>query len=1830
MSESSSVPAAGADQAVQMLAALQTLSARFDDLARRLAESGVEQLRHGLPPDTTVLDECQAAAAEYATVAEQVGSPSGMAIPDMIATVRGRMTAEHWELFLAGATGQLTEIGRLAHASGAAPPYLIAVRGCAAELLAELLAAPPGTDPTGWGERVEPFRALGRLLTQAATLSDDAAEADAARVRQTFGDQTATAALRGKLTVSLALTEPTATEPSAEAAPPPPASHDGIGGASSPLPAPQAVVGGSSPADAAVIAADEPAAPAAEITEEPVLAGSHTIPPCDAVTDPLPVVRPPTADRVAPNVPSQSSSVAEATPTPMRTDRLPTPAALPPGVDGPTVRTVVWELLGADRCGLASHIAACWADLGLSDPVEPAALFRAATLAPFVRSSYGEVVDEFRACVADLGSLAGPAGPADETAVARRLVLFGLSLRPVLLAPAAGATSVLQAVSSLDLLYPALGRVRQAVAGFGAANVELNPSVLKGVRDHALWEQALRHIRERAREWLASNRQSKIIYAATTNVWHQWLRDDGPLGRPLRTVIDDRRTDRDRVQRDAHEWSDLKKVEKALHATDQQIRGNGARRKPIEARARNEVCDRVQDFVRLLAAWLDHIDSEPLVLDAYRQKRADEVREEVVAALAEARAEVERSAGGTAVLTAAAAFVGRSLRDLQRLFDPTQEEVVETPPVRVLLGEEMLAVSDLDLDEDWRPTGGADTNRLNQLLALRPCPYNPEVAFRTHAERRDHTRTEQVIEALIARGGSVDIVDRLRYERGEQLHLCRKEFLGRLAGTRANIEQAVCYDLIGGDDRGRYSDAVEAYEAGLEDILNFGREAAHLRQIDAELATRREARVARVRAKLDEMTREGVPADRQPDVEVIRSTLDRDDFLSAEEYLQLVRDGQPLSRVADAECSVLSEFFTGCDGQPGFVKRFDDYMNSAGRSREVIERVQRAESVGPIDMKGVTLPHAKAAAEMLRAWVRLKDLRDAHGGVAKDLVPLLTGFGFKDVTVETVDRVKTPHWLAVARTAVVNDPADCVIPEYGSLARGKYRVLGVYDRPPARTLVDLVREQAGGPPLLVLYFGRINEPRRRELAEATWHRDRGFLTIDESLVYFLCGASAGRLPILFQCTLPFTIATPYTVTSSQVPIEMFYGRDRERKQVVNPYGTNLVFGGRRLGKSALLRDIQEREHRPAAGQVVRFLDLLTLRIGIDRPPKDVWAEVGRELHQEGVLVGTATTQDAVARGVKGWLDKDAGRRVLLLLDEADGFFEMDSRPTGRGQQSYPEVTQLKKLMDDTNRRFKVVFAGLHNVQRAANDPNTTLGHLVAPVCIGPLLDNNEWKQARSLIEVPLRHMGFELADDLWMRILSYTNYYPSLIQLFCKHLLETLHNRGQTTFNFRDCPPYPVTAELVERVYQSKSLRDQISTNFELTLGLDTRYRLIALRIALDSLEHPAERADGVDVGWVRTQALDYWAAGFGPDDRGYESFRTILDEMVGLGVLRRAGDDRYALRSPNVLNLLGSKGQIESKLEDVMARPPAPVYVAAAFRRSLGGNRWDHSPLTAEQEATVTEPANGVVVVFASRLAGLDRLIDGLRAIPNSTGVQVAGRMTQPAQFERWLKEVDTGRASAADGVTLAVVGPEVGWPADWVGRAVDYLKPKTRSAKRFLRVVFVADPAIGWDWVSSQDRSSDVRELSLRPWHETAIRRWVEHAEIGDPQPVTDRVRAATGGWHLLFSAFAEVCRSQPAGWASNLDEIRAGWPADQRWAGCCDIPAEACGVLAEMAAYGEPIRPDELGELIDPVDPVSVRRTLAWADRFAYVQRADDVSGERWQVNPVVRAYLAGGGG
>jgi len=268
------------------------------------------------------------------------------------------------------------------------------------------------------------------------------------------------------------------------------------------------------------------------------------------------------------------------------------------------------------------------------------------------------------------------------------------------------------------------------------------------------------------------------------------------------------------------------------------------------------------------------------------------------------------------------------------------------------------------------------------------------------------------------------------------------------------------------------------------------------------------------------------------------------------------------------------------------------------------------------------------------------------------------------------------------------------------------------------------------------------------------------------LLVNLCGVRAARLPNLFECALPFTALDVYPITPGLVSTEMFYGRARELQSVLEPFGSCFIYGGRQLGKTALLRPA-ERQFLQASKSEAIFLDLKAGGIG---PGRELWPVLVDEFKRRHIVdnsVPSHTGPDKLFDHVHVWLEADPERRLLLLLDEADQFLTFDakpqSEPTEDERSGFQRVAKLKGLMDRTNRRFKVVFAGLHNVQRTTRLENHPLAHYGEPICIGPLFGNGEWNEARALIERPFACLGYCFdPPDLVMRVLSQTNYYPSL------------------------------------------------------------------------------------------------------------------------------------------------------------------------------------------------------------------------------------------------------------------------------------------------------------------------------------------------------------------------------------------------------------------------------------------------------------------------------------
>ncbi|MFC2165967.1 ATP-binding protein, partial [Acidobacteriota bacterium] len=291
----------------------------------------------------------------------------------------------------------------------------------------------------------------------------------------------------------------------------------------------------------------------------------------------------------------------------------------------------------------------------------------------------------------------------------------------------------------------------------------------------------------------------------------------------------------------------------------------------------------------------------------------------------------------------------------------------------------------------------------------------------------------------------------------------------------------------------------------------------------------------------------------------------------------------------------------------------------------------------------------------------------------------------------------------------------CPVSQFGSDVNGRYRILCEWSIPNEEDLLAAFNDFPFDAGRLVFYFGRLTAARRRALTRLCRKTRRSFIVLDDIALIYLCTKRGSKLRLLFECLLPFTHNSPYSMSSSLLPPEMFYGRTRQIEALTtsDATGSCLLYGGRQIGKTVLLRHVERlfNQNRDKK-HIARFIDLKVKGIGSARPLDDLWAVVAYELAQLDLIeeekIPAQVTQDWLFAKIKSWLDGDVQRRVLLLLDEADLFLESDGKDTEEGREPFSRCALIRGFMEQTERRFKVVFSGLHNVQRATQVANNPL------------------------------------------------------------------------------------------------------------------------------------------------------------------------------------------------------------------------------------------------------------------------------------------------------------------------------------------------------------------------------------------------------------------------------------------------------------------------------------------------------------------------------------------
>jgi hypothetical protein len=1491
---------------------------------------------------------------------------------------------------------------------------------------------------------------------------------------------------------------------------------------------------------------------------------------------------------------------------------------------------VIWRLVYENRLNLAYYFSVGLQTVGVLDkPFLPPWLLSCLILSPHLRYPHGGIMHYLKQRMSLFDDSTFIEGEA-EWNQALRLLLTAAALRPAILTPATGGAGILSALhyEGLEKLYA----YSREIITYSSSYSSIDPSALKAAKDDAAWQKEAGALTARVKSWFSQAPLQTNVFAPATRVWQQWVKQKGILYKILEPVRNDDCDRLEVVRKEVQKWTEVDELVVHIENTDRRELGRRLGR-DIMARSRNQLVQHALQALSLAQEWIILQDSRPGQKRDFAQQKALEFRQNLWQLQKDVFAELDEvyEKSESLLIKAGIMRCKAAVEDIQILLDPVIQISPDEPPVRHLLNADLVRFSTVPLDEEWEASWGNHGKHLMaQLIAVvvDESVYSWERAVQEREKAGDHEGTQHALNYLESVADPQIDIEALRQSREISIRDFRLTIGQSVSRTRNQIEDAVAFGYLRERERAECIARVTEIESSLPEMLRFYEARESLQKITLLIAERQADEIEGVRQRLQSSP---ISSD-SPTYARIEEVLHRGDALTANEYIQMAINHQALPVVGDEE-SAFNRFF------PPMLQQIEALLNIQDNSKRLdVNRVvkdlrayskgvQRSYKIGPLNLFHTSAGQAAQVAGMLETWYTMKKSQATSTAL---IVTLLSGTGFMNPQVQ-VTKSGRRSWLTFSCTPL-KDRQHCPLSAFGSDTIGVYRILCVWDQPTEEDLINEVGDPYHGSPVIVFYFGRLGEARRRKLAKLSRARRRTFVVLDDILLLYLCGEQSLRLWHFFSCSLPLTFAEPYRITAGLVPPEMFFGRQHEIGSVKDPFGTCFIYGGRQLGKTALLRAVEEDFHDLAEGHLAKWVDLKSEGLGERRPIDDIWPILARELKAWGVVPENVSGQnyDKIATQVKAWLDENKQRRILFLLDEADKFLDSD------GKERFTRSAKIKGLVEETGRRFKVVFAGLHNVLRTTKQENHPLAHFGEPICIGPLLENGEMREARKLIEEPMVSAGYVFeSPDLVTRILSQTNYYPSLIQLYCSHLLKHVNNpqspRFERTFDLRLGPPYVITTRDVDEAMRSQNLLQAIRDRFMWTLQLDARYEIIAYAIAygfIEDTEIESGNIKGFPLSWIRKEVLKYWSEGFA-DDASENSFQVLLEEMVGLGILRTTTADQYTLRSPNVVSLMGTRDDIENAL--LRAREAPPEYEAATFRSALRKpsgliDSIRRNPLTDRQESELRRWENGVSVIVGCEAAGLSDVGTFLESGSEKEFFISLDPECEKPDFEKSLNDLSRREK---DGTTILLIPHTCGWDESWVKDAVQKIHylDRVREARavnpRFVRILFLADPLLTWkmDWATVEG----VSIVPLHPWQDAALRQWLDDCGYTVEKSLRDQITTVTGNWPSLLYRLVQPLNKNTDWRSACVEEMNSLFSDREARSGFMSEfglgIAVAGKVLSDMAVLGEPLsEPDLAG--VSATSATLISHTFKWADRLNLIK---PVRENRWELDQVVKHIL-----
>jgi hypothetical protein len=1410
------------------------------------------------------------------------------------------------------------------------------------------------------------------------------------------------------------------------------------------------------------------------------------------------------------------------------------------------------------------------------------------------------------------------------------LMLAGATFRSALFAPMSGAQAVLH-----ELRFGKLNEVAniaQAIVKFANMGVPLPITAIQKAWTITEWEKEFQKIRDEAQSWLSQAGSFAIISRPGKAVWRYWISDNGPIYAIINPIIKGNKKHIQLLREKIARWPG--EIENDAKSTHRRTLGHkGDLLRP----ALNQISRHSLEAISFVEKFIYLVENNIFSESSHNEKQILELRQNLdnhyESAMTELR-EIESSGASQPYIVGSKVCL-KALSNLYSILKDLEEPCNSITNVNQLLNENLLRVPKITLNENWIPEEIPEKQLIAIMKQLADGLPDYMGAFETHCNLENHEATERIVQILRSKYSDDAFIEEIERKRDKLINKQRDALIRGVQKSQRQLSEGLNKGLLQGFEYEKWSAKLTAAEQKLKsresNYLRFFEIRRIFESVYLQLETMKGKEEKRIQDSFSELDI------REDQKQRIDKVLQIGDIYTANDYLERLRSGKELPDFE--ETSDRKTFLNLFDTSQGysFFSTIEKNLSETKPS-DIIDAIKNRRGFRGISMIGVPGTQARQSGKMMETWLTIKRNREISEKQAMDIFMEL---GFNPIQIE-ISNSGQRTWIELKSYPVF----ECPVSDYGSSVDFSYQILCEWGITNEEDLLGAFNNSFHGKARIVFYFGRMTETRRRHFGRLCRQRHQTVIVLDDTLLAYLCSFRGSKLKGFYECSLPFTYLSPYSITSSLLPPEMFYGRRRQIEALISdqPNGSCMLYGGRQVGKTVLLRHVERIFQNREKGFEAKFIDLKVKGIGTSRPLDDLWGVLAQELSDSELIMTKVPAQvspDWLFNQIENWLNKANGRRILLLLDEADVFLESDGRDTSEGREPFSRCALIRGAMEKTNRRIKVVFSGLHNVQRSTEVANNPLAQFGETICIGPMLSNGESLEAERLITKPLSSLGYFFeSPDLVARILAHTNYYPNLIQIYCHNLLAHLIDNGDGLFDQRNTPPFIITSAMIDDVYERHDLRESISNKFKLTLNLDLRFRLIAHILAY----YDENNDEGFDVDWIRNETQEFWPTGFkisGDENTmlSYDAFKNLLDEMVGLGILRRTQKSGYyALRSPNVVNLLGYRNQIEEVLIESESWEPVGEYEPATFHAMLDdSNTIIRSPLTAEQEASLKSKENQVFLLQGNQSTGLDYVYPAILHRFGQEYVYAIKKVDSPESFGEILQKLVS---RPREGTSVVYISSEIPWDSEWIKVAIKKAQ-RLRLKEATVTFLFVSDPLKLWQIIQEKDvLERNIQFLQLKPFSDRALRQWLEDGPFGPQHPdFRTQIKKATGNWPFILYQLANGATN-----STHLSDVLSEFIENRKnkfefrkeLSDAFGLNIEyPVAVLKIFAMYGDNLTQDDLMAVIEDSEisdkEFVVSRTIKWAEALNLLGQTGVSHKDSfrkcptWRLDPIVRDLL-----